>query len=626
VAALVACLVSTDTCRSETLAGLDQEASAALEAWLRTPDPVLVVLVLDGLEPEALDLRGPDDRPLMPHLRNATQGAFVFEDCLTGSPQPELGLYHLVTGRRALHAFREMEPAWTTGMAALIEHGLRPAGLCFREDLQDEELLAATLPWLTMIRAPSTPSGHESPRAAEQVEAMRRMLDETLATPEPALLLWVSDLLVPPFELPTRWLAAYDPAPWTGARGIAVSEDLQRNRLVRAERFARMDADVLRRSQESKRTAEPDWLTATAHAYADSLLSELLAATSPPESARRIGLVVTATHGMSYRVPSSGGGPLDADTCRVPLFWRFPGYDSQTERVNAPAMLGDLATTLAGAAVARTTASEDIPETPGPDRSTLAVPAGSTDWREPIPRDRERWSFVTIPRRVRPGGSTLGVRLSTSMLTYREAVAGRPRLFDLQADRGEYEDLASGQTALVETLDQRVRTSLWGAQPEVWLIVKPPQGAGQVEGSLWLTVPVTSVESLQTEPDDTVTGEQEISFRLGGDSAGDAVRIRLESPDPDLRLLVELTLRGADQRVLRREDAARWPIYAGGRPNPEAWATILRLSRLELTGVEKLVPVLTEPPPPFEDEGWRERQEPGVHLWIVAPDSELLKP
>jgi hypothetical protein len=581
---------------------LEPRATAAVEAWLRTPDPVLVILVLDGLRRDALEALAPDTSPLMPHLRSLADSSLAFADCLTGSPEPALGLAHLLTGKNAAEALRRIQdPSAGTappgeagpsspGLPRLAALGFELHGLDFRADFAGDSLLTREFPWLRRPFSPPLPPQEGLERASTEIAAMQTSLADALGRRGPTVLVWIPDLLLPPFVFPDRWLAACDPTPWLGGQRVVSAEELRRTRLLRARRVAEVGVASLLDRGAAKDSNEPLWLVDTAHALADSLLGDLLAELTAPSTRDRIGLIVTATHGTSLRGPEALRGPLDPGRTRVPLLLHVPGIAAGTEL--APVLLGDVATTL----VRRV------------DRRA-SLPAGAVDWADPIAPGRERWSFawnLGPGPRERP---VAAVRLTTSELVYREKNGRRGLLFDLRTDPDETENLASVQGELAQTLSRKVRAALCGSRPEIWLVAKNAPGPDRtIEGTLSVAGTVNAVEPIDLEPDDVITSGATIRFRLGGAPGLDGLRVRLEG-DPSLRL------------TMRATPGPRWPVTAGSHALPG------RTGTWNLTFPDAaLVGALTRSPP-ADLATWAADLESGLHLLIVADgDASLLSP
>ncbi len=433
---------------------------SALDRWRQSSRPLLVVVALNGLQSDLVAPTTAEGEPLMPNLMRIVRPTEPVPLVWSGSPLPASGLAQLLTGASPLDGWN-VEPA-ARGVTGLIRHGFQIHVMGEANTSNPPLDVASFASWETLAGDP-----------IENARRIERHLRQIIAAQSPSVFVVASDALVAPFDIPRRWLPAYDPQPWQGGDRMIDLQRLQRGHLLRVERAATMNGDAL----ANLRDATATWLETAAHAFNDSLMTGWLRALETPDVDPRLALVVTALRGPDR------GTPLSSDSHRVPMFVRVAGTSF------APpdgADLGWFARALDAAPLAPTA---DV--------------------------------FTVDPR---PASAAMAWRTSTFSLV--SPTRGPAMLFDRTWDPDEHENLANLQRAPIQALRKQLPTVAWGDNLELQLCVV----GSDTPRELLCPLPETDARTRGGAENNELMGDgQRVQWKVLADPSPRAVRLNLTS-------------------------------------------------------------------------------------------------
>lgn len=569
----------------EPAAVVDATGRGAFDQWMRGGEPLLVLLVFEGMRGDALSRTRRTGEPLMPRLNELAAGSLVYTDCFTGAPASAAGAFELLSGRPAVEFLgrTEDDEPQPDGIARLVAAGFSTTTVVGPAPLRHDRTLKAALPWAfgeDALEASARGPGEIAPGTA----AVDSLLGLAARDPSARLVVFFSDVLVPPYDLADAHLDQADPCPW---RGLQESRDLRENRRERRAQ-ARTASQRLQSRSLTRILSDPapfGWAIDAAHVRADAVIGHVWDTIVASGLAPRASVLVTSTLGTAAgdRGRIGAGTGVHRGHVHVPLVWRLPPALEVRAVVRGPVQLMDVAATLAG----------PLGITPLPGADLLGE----------LPAHRTRFSFAWY--RSSQGEPRGEVRMTTTRWTLLVSGRDPARLFDLDLDPLEYEDLGPWETGLRRSLVERLDEELFGSEPELRILIKGRPGRdelGVLGGRVTLSAPPERVWGDGLEPMDvveTVRGET-VPFSLLTDERGDVIRIGLAPGAPQVGL--KLDTPGAERNWPVRIGLNAWPLDGEGDALRPYTLPLLR-ARVSDAGIDMIQ--------------WGEERSPGIYVWLV---------
>ncbi len=290
-------------------------------AWLREGDPIVLLLVVDGLRPEAIEAQAPWDGPLMPRTREWSRHALRWTDLWAETGDPVRSTAQLLFGGGILP--RPLDPH--SGFGRLIRDGARSWAITGPTDL-------SSLPSWAVAPVEAPPGegrcvGAKDRQwlAAEEARVFEA-LDAAAHHPGPALIVAHVDHLLPPWVVRSSTLEALDPRPWAEAPRAPVEIELLVQKRLRIALDRAGSAAPLRPRPTTRDLEIYRWVVSAAHRDFDTFLGHLADRASAPELRPRLSWILTASGSTSYDrhdLARSGRGAV-VDALHVPLIWSLP--------------------------------------------------------------------------------------------------------------------------------------------------------------------------------------------------------------------------------------------------------------------------------------------------------------